>query len=242
MHGTAISIPFLHALQLHLAKQKRSGSGLIEPRTRSFWTPDEVGPDWPFFNVAPSTEAEDVAIEGAGLADDAHALAQSLVPHLPENVQTVATPALQALKLLADAHAGMKGSGSGQYGGGWFSDAFSKVKTVAKAVQHNDLVKAMEKKAIGYAKTAGTDALKGLADGALAETGVGEALAPLANRGIDALGSYAERHVDAAIDGSGYYRPGEGYYRPGEGHLRPHELQRPQPSTHIRPFHFRRVA
>ena len=84
--------------------------------------------------------------------------------------------------------------------------------------------------------------LKGLADSALAETGVGEALAPLANRAIDSVGSYAERHVDAAIDGSGYYRPGERYYRPGEGHLRPHELQRPQPSTHVRPFHFRRVA
>jgi hypothetical protein len=245
MHGNAIAIPFLHALQLHLAarQSEQSGAGLIEPRARSFWNPDEVGPDWPFFHVAPSTEAEDEAIEGAGLADDAHALAKSLVPHLPEGVQAVATPALEALKLLADAHAGLKGSGAGQYGGGWFGhlgDAVKSVGKVAKAVQHNDLVKAIEKKAVGYAKTAGVDAVKGLADGALADTGVGELLAPLANRGIDAAANYGERRLDAAIDGSGYYRPGEGYYRPGEG-LRP-TAHMHAPSTHVRPFAFRRIA
>ena len=137
-------------------------------------------------------------------------------------------------------HAQLKGSGAGQYGGGWFGDAVKSVGKAAKAVQHNDLVKAMEKKAVGYAKTAGVDAVKGLADGALADTGVGELLAPLANRGIDAAANYGERRLDAAIDGSGYYRPGEGYYRPGEG-LRP-TAHRNAPSTHVRPFAFRRIA
>lgn len=234
MHGTAISIPFIHALQLHMSRKQNHGSGLITPRARSFWQADEIGPDWPLYNVAPSTPEEDKAIEGAGLADVAHEMAKMLVPELPEHVQAVATPALEALKLLHEARGG---SGVGQYGGGWFSDAVSKVKHIAKQVQHNDLVKALEKKAVGYAKTAGTDALKGLADGALAETGVGEALAPLANRGIDYLGSSLEKRVDAAIDGSGYYRPGEGYYRPGSG-LRPTA----HASHHIRPFEFKRIA
>jgi len=234
MHGTHIAIPFLHALQLHLAR-KRSGSGLLEPRARSFWAPDEVGPDWPIFEVAPSTVEEEQAIEGAGLQHAALDMAQSLLPHLPDNVQAVGTPALKALKLVLDAHAGS----GGKYGGGWWSDAWSTVKNVAKEVQHNDAVKAIEKKAVGWAERAGTKALQGVADGALAETGVGEAFAPMANKLISAGTHKLAQYADDAIDGSGLYRPGEG----DAGHLRPHShhILNRLPG-HTRPFHFRRVA
>lgn len=242
MHGTAIALPFLHALQLHMARKHR-GDGLIDPRARSFWNPDEVGPDWPIFHVAPATAEEEAAIEGSGLQDAAMDMAQALLPHLPDHMRAVGTPALEALKLVLGSH--KEGDGA-KYGGGWMSSAWDSIKTGAREIQHNDLVHAIEKRAVGAVQTAGTKALQGAADAALAETGVGEVLAPLANRAIAAGTSRLAGMADSAIDGSGYFRPGEGYYRPGEGdasHLRPSSHNHlDNVAGHTRPFRFRRVA
>ena len=61
----------------------------------------------------------------------------------------------------------------------------------------------LEKKAVGAAQKYGTKALQGLADSALAETGVGEALAPLANRAIASGTKRLESWADEQIDASG---------------------------------------
>ena len=85
----------------------------------------------------------------------------------------------------------------GQGGKGWWSTLSDAVEKGAKEIQSSSVVRGLEKKAVGAAQKYGTKALQGLADSALAETGIGEALAPLANRAIASgtkrLESWADR-------------------------------------------------
>jgi hypothetical protein len=110
---------------------------------------------------------------------------------------------------------------------------------VAKEVQHNDAVKAIEKKAVGWAEKAGTKAVQGAADELLADTGVGALIAPATNKMISAGAHKLAQYADDAIDGSGLYRPGEG----AASHLRPHShhILNNIPG-HTRPFQFTRAA
>ena len=91
----------------------------------------------------------------------------------------------------------------GQGGKGWWSTLADTVSDGAKELQSSSLVRGLEKKAVGAAQKYGTKALQGLADSALAETGVGEALAPLANRAIASGTKRLESWADEQIDASG---------------------------------------
>ena len=52
---------------------------------------------------------------------------------------------------------------AGQLGMGWWGDAWDEVKSVAKKVQANPIVRGLEKKAVDY----GSKALRGAAEGAV---------------------------------------------------------------------------
>eukprot|EP01045_Picozoa_sp_COSAG04_P014354 COSAG04_NODE_1070_length_8477_cov_17.005729_8_plen_261_part_00 len=67
----------------------------------------------------------------------------------------------------------------GQGGKGWWSTLSDAVEKGAKEIQSSAVVRGLEKKAVGAAQKYGTKALQGLADSALAETGIGEVLRSL---------------------------------------------------------------
>ena len=85
---------------------------------------------------------------------------------------------------------------AGLGGMGWWSDRWDDVKTVAKQVQKNPVVRGLEKKAVDY----GTKAIRGvaegavdsLADSALSAVGAPE-LAPMADKFIDKGASYLQK-------------------------------------------------
>ena len=91
----------------------------------------------------------------------------------------------------------------GQGGRGWWSTLSDAVEKGAKEIQSSSVVRGLEKKAVGAAQKYGTKALQGLADSALAETGIGEAIAPLANRAIASGTKRLESWADEQIDASG---------------------------------------
>ena len=71
---------------------------------------------------------------------------------------------------------------AGQLGMGWWGDAWDEVKSVAKKVQANPVVRGLEKKAVDYGskalRGAAESAVDGLADSALSAVGAPE-LAPM---------------------------------------------------------------
>ena len=77
---------------------------------------------------------------------------------------------------------------AGQLGMGWWGDAWDEVKSVAKKVQANPVVRGLEKKAVDYGskalRGAAESAVDGLADSALSAVGAPE-LAPMADKLID---------------------------------------------------------
>ena len=113
---------------------------------------------------------------------------------------------------------------AGQMGMGWWSDAWDEVKSVAKKVQKNPVVRGIEKKAVNY----GTKALRGvaegavdtLADSALTTVGLPE-LAPMADKLIDKGASYLQHkgadYLKQKIDASG---SGVRYMSPAGGGMR----------------------
>ena len=82
---------------------------------------------------------------------------------------------------------------AGQLGMGWWGDAWDEVKSVAKKVQANPVVRGLEKKAVDYGskalRGAAESAVDGLADSALSAVGAPE-LAPMADKLIDKGASY----------------------------------------------------
>ena len=91
----------------------------------------------------------------------------------------------------------------GHGGKGWWSTLADTVEKGAKELQSSELVRGLEKRAVGAAQKYGTKALQGLADSALAETGAGELLAPMANRAIASGTKRLENWADDQIDASG---------------------------------------
>ena len=116
---------------------------------------------------------------------------------------------------------------AGLGGEGWWDDAVDTVKTVAKKVQKNPVVRGLEKRAV----KAGTTALRGatetavdgLADSALTALGAPE-LAPMANKLVDKGVSYLQKkgtdYLDQQIDASGRGYGGVRYMSPAGGGLR----------------------
>ena len=117
---------------------------------------------------------------------------------------------------------------AGLGGEGWWDDAVDTVKTVAKKVQKNPVVRGLEKRAV----KAGTTALRGatetavdgLADSALTALGAPE-LAPMANKLVDKGVSYLQKkgtdYLDQQIDASGRGYGGRvKYMSPAGGGLR----------------------
>ena len=99
---------------------------------------------------------------------------------------------------------------AGLGGDGWWSDAVDTVKTVAKKVQKNPVVRGLEKRAVKAGstalRTAAESAVDGLADSALTALGAPE-LAPMADKLIDKGASYLQKkgtdYLDQQIDASG---------------------------------------
>ena len=85
---------------------------------------------------------------------------------------------------------------AGQLGMGWWGDAWDEVKSVAKKVQANPIVRGLEKKAVDYGnkalRGAAEGAVDGLADSALTAVGAPE-LAPMADKLIDKGASYLQK-------------------------------------------------
>ena len=99
---------------------------------------------------------------------------------------------------------------AGQLGMGWWGDAWDEVKSVAKKVQANPIVRGLEKKAVDYGskalRGAAESAVDGLADSALTAVGAPE-LAPMADKLIDKGASYLQKkgsdYLKQEIDASG---------------------------------------
>ena len=99
---------------------------------------------------------------------------------------------------------------AGQLGMGWWGDAWDEVKSVAKKVQANPVVRGLEKKAVDYGskalRGAAEGAVDGLADSALSAVGAPE-LAPMADKLIDKGASYLQKkgtdYLKQEIDASG---------------------------------------
>ena len=116
-----------------------------------------------------------------------------------------------------------------QLGMGWWDDAWKEVKSVAKRVQKNPVVRGLEKRAV----EAGTSALRGAAetgvagaaDAALTALGMPE-LAPAADKLIDkgaaALQKKGTAYLEQQIDASGR---GIRYMSPAGGGLRTAGMQ-----------------
>ena len=114
---------------------------------------------------------------------------------------------------------------AGMTGLGWWGDAWDEVKSVAKKVQKNPVVRGLEKKAVDY----GTKAIRGVAEGAVdsladsALTAVGAPeLAPMADKLIDKGASYLQKkgsdYLKQEIDQSGKGRVR--YMSPAGGGMR----------------------
>ena len=116
---------------------------------------------------------------------------------------------------------------AGLGGEGWWDDAVSTVKTVAKKVQSVPAVRALEKRGVAYAgkalRGAAETAVDGLADSALTALGAPE-LAPMADKLIDKGASYLQKkgtdYLDQKIDASGRGYGGVRYMSPAGGGLR----------------------
>ena len=116
---------------------------------------------------------------------------------------------------------------AGLGGEGWWSDAVDTVKTVAKKVQKNPVVRNLEKRAVKAGstalRTAAESATDGLADSALTAL-VAPELAPMADKLIDKGASYLQKkgtdYLDQQIDASGRGYGGVRYMSPAGGGLR----------------------
>jgi hypothetical protein len=117
---------------------------------------------------------------------------------------------------------------AGLGGEGWWDDAVDTVKTVAKKVQKNPVVRGLEKRAVKAGTTAlrgaAETAVDGLADSALTAIGAPE-LAPMADKLIDKGASYLQKkgtdYLDQKIDASGRGYGGRiKYMSPAGGGLR----------------------
>ena len=116
---------------------------------------------------------------------------------------------------------------AGLGGEGWWDDAVDTVKTVAKKVQKNPVVRNLEKRAIkagsDVLRGAAQTAVSGAADSALTALGAPE-LAPMADKLIDKGSSYLEKkgvdYLDQKIDASGKGYGGVRYMSPAGGGLR----------------------
>ena len=116
---------------------------------------------------------------------------------------------------------------AGLGGEGWWSDAVDTVKTVAKKVQKNPVVRGLEKRAVqagsDVLRGAAQTAVSGAADSALTALGVPE-LAPMATKLVDKGASYLEKkgvdYLDQQIDASGRGYGGVRYMSPAGGGLR----------------------
>ena len=117
---------------------------------------------------------------------------------------------------------------AGLGGQGWWDDAVDTVKTVAKKVQKNPVVRNLEKRAIkagsDVLRGAAQTAVSGAADSALTALGAPE-LAPMADKLIDKGASYLQKkgtdYLDQQIDASGRGYGGRvKYMSPAGGGLR----------------------
>ena len=102
---------------------------------------------------------------------------------------------------------------AGQLGMGWWGDAWDEVKSVAKKVQANPVVRGLEKKAVDYGskalRGAAESAVDGLADSALSAVGAPE-LAPMADKLIDKGASYLQKKGTDYISSSEKSRSSDG--------------------------------
>eukprot|EP01045_Picozoa_sp_COSAG04_P001847 COSAG04_NODE_63_length_30038_cov_9.461071_20_plen_190_part_00 len=116
---------------------------------------------------------------------------------------------------------------AGMVGMGWWGDAWDEVKSVAKKVQKNPVVRGLEKKAVDYGSKAirgvAEGAVDSLADSALSAVGAPE-LAPMADKLIDKGASYLQKkgsdYLKQEIDQSGKGKRRIRYMSPAGGGMR----------------------